>query len=183
MLKKSITYTDLNGDTVTEDHYFHLSKADLVEMEMSHQGGLAKWLERIVESQDGAAIITEFRNLILKSYGVKSDDGRRFIKTQEMRDEFQSSEAYSTLFLDLCTDAGAAAEFVNGIVPQGIDQDVAALGHPSDTAAQPAPTSPAERMGNVFEQQPPHVLTRKELVEMDEAELRSGLAEGRYKLS
>lgn len=196
MLKKSITYTDLNGDETTEDHYFHLSKADLVEMEVAHKGGLGAYLQRIVAAEDGAEIIKEFKSLILRSYGVKSEDGRRFIKNDTLREEFESSEAYSTLFLELCTDADAAAAFVNGIVPGGLEEDVAKLklvpeGHPSDPAAQPQ-----QSLGrNVFEGgQPepsevdptavePKLLTKAEIVEMDDAELRSGLAEGRYKLS
>ena len=99
MVQKSITYTELFTDEVkTEDFYFHLSKADLIEMEMSHKGGLHEYLQRIVASEDGKAIITEFKDLILTSYGVQSEDGRRFIKTPELRDEFLSSEANSIFF-------------------------------------------------------------------------------------
>ena len=127
MLKKTIEYQDFNGQTVVEDYYFHLTKADLIELEMAHKGGLHQYLQNIVDSEDGKAIIAEFKQLILMSYGKKSEDGRRFIKTQEMRDEFLSSEAYSTLFLELCTKADKAAEFVNGIVPAGLDAEIAKL--------------------------------------------------------
>jgi hypothetical protein len=185
---------------VTEDHYFHLSKADLVELEMSHKGGLAKWLQRIVAEEDGAKIVAEFKNLILTSYGVKSEDGRRFIKNDALREEFVSSEAYSTLFIELCTDAGAAAAFVNGIVPAGLEQDVEQMKigqeesreHPSDPAATPAePRWPGAQLGdNPPEAEvpdptavEPRLLTRAELTEMDDGELRAGLADGRYKLS
>lgn len=191
MLKKSITFTDLNGQETTEDHYFHLSKADVVELEMSRKGGMAAWIQSIVDSEDGKAIVTELKNIILNSYGVKSEDGRRFIKTQELRDEFHSSEAYSALFFSLCTDAGAAAEFINGIAPQGLAEEMAKVseGHPSDPAAQPQ--APLGR--NVFEGEAkavedptavePKLLTREEIIAMDDLELRHGLAEGRYKLS
>jgi hypothetical protein len=188
VLKKSITYTDLSGQEVTEDHYFHLSKADLVELEMSHKGGLGKWIEHIVESEDGKAIVTELKKIILMSYGVKSEDGRRFVKTQELRDDFASSEAYSTLFVSLCTDAGAAAEFISGIVPADMEQEASQVArtHPSDTAATPVGRNVFEGGGQP-EADPtavePRVLTRQELTEMDDAELRTGLAEGRYKLS
>ena len=117
MLKKTITYTDYDGVQRTEDFYFNLSKAEIAEMELSTAGGLDKTINRIVAEQDGARIIALFKDLVLKSYGKKSDDGRRFIKTQELRDEFSQTEAYSDLFMELATDADAAAAFVNGIVP------------------------------------------------------------------
>ena len=134
MLKKTITYTDFNGDTVTEDHYFHLSKADLVEMEVSHQGGMHDYLQQIVKSNDGKAIISVFKELILSAYGERSEDGKRFIKSPVLSEEFGTSEAYSALFMELCTDAKAAAEFVNGIVPAGLDEDIAKL--TSDNGAE-----------------------------------------------
>lgn len=125
MLKKTITYEDFNGDTVNEDFFFHLSKAELVELELSHDGGLSQALQRIIDAEDGKSIVAEFKNIILSSYGKKSPDGKRFVKTQEIREEFESSEAYSTLFMELVTDADKAAEFVNGIVPQGLAEDAA----------------------------------------------------------
>lgn len=117
MLKKTITYTDYDGVQRTEDFYFNLSKAEIAEMELSTAGGLDKTINRIVAEQDGKRIIALFKDLVLKSYGKKSDDGRRFIKSQELRDEFSQTEAYSDLFMELATDADAAAAFVNGIVP------------------------------------------------------------------
>lgn len=117
MLKKTITYTDYDGVQRTEDFYFNLSKAEIAEMELSTAGGLDKTINRIVAEQDGARIIALFKDLVLKSYGKKSDDGRRFIKNQELRDDFAQTEAYSDLFMELATDADAAAAFVNGIVP------------------------------------------------------------------
>lgn len=118
MLKKTITYTDYDGVQRTEDFYFNLSKAEIAEMELSTAGGLDKTINRIVAEQDGARIIALFKDLVLKSYGKKSDDGRRFIKNQELRDDFAQTEAYSDLFMELATDADAAAAFVNGIVPK-----------------------------------------------------------------
>ena len=127
MLKKSVTYEDLDGNTNTEDFYFHLTKADLVEMEMSYPGGLHAHLQKIVDDEDGRAIMHEFKELILSSYGKRSPDGKRFIKTPELRQEFHSSEAYSALFMELCLNADVAADFVNGIVPPNLEQDVAKL--------------------------------------------------------
>jgi hypothetical protein len=117
MLKKTFTYTDYNGVERTEDHYFNLSKAELMEMELSTTGGLAEMINKIVAAQDAPAIVKIFKELVLKAYGQKSADGRRFIKSQELSDEFAQTEAYSQLFMELATDADAAAKFVNGIVP------------------------------------------------------------------
>ena len=117
MLKKTFTYTDYNGVERTEDHYFNLSKAELMEMELSTTGGLAEMINKIVAAQDAPAIVKIFKELVLKAYGQKSDDGRRFIKSQELSDSFAQTEAYSQLFMELATDADAASAFVNGIVP------------------------------------------------------------------
>jgi hypothetical protein len=123
LLKKTITYKDFNDEEVSEDFYFHLSRAELVELEMSHRGGLSVSLERIIASEDNKSIISEFKNIILSSYGKRSDDNRRFIKNQELRDEFASTEAYSALFMELVTDADAATEFINGIMPAGLVEE------------------------------------------------------------
>ena len=120
MLKKTITYEDFNGDEVSEDFFFHLSKAELIELEMSHKGGLSEAMKKIIAAEDGKSIIAEFKNIILGSYGQRSDDGRRFIKNQQLRDEFESSEAYSTLFMELVTQTDKAVEFINGIMPTGL---------------------------------------------------------------
>lgn len=117
MLKKTFTYTDYNGVERTEDHYFNLSKAELMEMELSTTGGLAEMINKIIAAQDAPAIVKIFKELVLKAYGQKSDDGRRFIKSKELSDSFAQTEAYSQLFMELATDADAAAAFVNGIVP------------------------------------------------------------------
>ena len=117
MVKETITYTDYNGVERTEDFYFNLNKAELMEMEMSISGGLTEMIQRIVSAQDAPAIIKIFKELILKAYGQKSADGKRFVKNDELRDEFTQTEAYSQLFMKLATDADAASKFVNGIMP------------------------------------------------------------------
>lgn len=117
MLKKTITYTDYNGLERTENFYFNLSKAEIMEMELSTSGGLVEMLNKIVAAKDGPAIVKVFKDLVLKAYGVKSDDGRRFIKSPELSAEFAQTEAYSILFMELATDDKKGAEFVNGIVP------------------------------------------------------------------
>ena len=120
MLKKTITYQDYNGVERTEDFYFNLTKAEIMEMEMSTEGGMADMITRIVSAQDTPAIIKVFKDLLLKSYGTKSPDGKRFIKSKELSDEFAQTEAYSVLFMELATDADAASNFVNGIIPADI---------------------------------------------------------------
>lgn len=117
MLKKTITYTDYNGNERTEDFYFNLTEAEIMEMEMSTAGGLAESIQRIAAAQDAPSIIKIFKDIVLKAYGVKSADGKRFIKNSAIREEFEQTEAYSKLFMELATDEDAAAEFVNGIVP------------------------------------------------------------------
>lgn len=117
MIKKTIKYTDYNGKVREEDFYFNLNKAELTEMEFSHDGGLTGLIERVVKEQDNKEIIRIFKDLVLKAYGVKSDDGRRFIKNDELRDSFAQTEAYSELFMELATDADAASAFINGITP------------------------------------------------------------------
>ena len=117
MLKKKITYTDYNDVERTEDFYFNLTKAEIMEMELGTSGGLAEMIQRIVDAQDAPSIVKIFKDLILKAYGEKSPDGKRFIKSKEISDAFSQTEAYSQLFMELATDTDAAAEFVNGIVP------------------------------------------------------------------
>lgn len=118
MLKKTMKYTDFDGNERTEDFYFNLTKAEVTEMEMSTEGGLTKSLNKIVAEQDSKKIIESFKDLILRSYGEKSPDGKRFIKSQELRDSFSQTEAYSDLFMELATNAEMASAFVNGIIPQ-----------------------------------------------------------------
>lgn len=118
MLKKTVTYTDYNGSERTEDYYFNLTKAEIMEMELTTVGGLSAMIEKIVAAKDGPTIIKTFKDLILKAYGEKSADGRRFIKSPEIAEAFSQTEAYSQIFMELATDDEAAAKFVNGIIPE-----------------------------------------------------------------
>lgn len=117
MLKKTITYTDYNDVERTEDFYFNLTKSELVEMELSTEGGLMSKLERLSGDPDGVEIMQIFKDIILKSYGEKSSDGKRFIKSEEISEAFSQTEAYNTLFMELVTDAEKAAEFAEAIIP------------------------------------------------------------------
>ena len=125
MIKKTITYEDYNGVERTENFYFNLNKAEVLEMEMGTEGGMAESIQKIVDAKDAAAIIRVFNDLVLKAYGVKSDDGRRFIKSKELSEAFSQTEAYSQIFMELATDADAAAKFVNGIIPADLAQKAA----------------------------------------------------------
>lgn len=124
MIKKTIEYTDYNGKVRKESFYFNLSKAELVEMDYSQNGGLDRMLNRIIETDDNAKQMAVFKDIIQKSYGVKSLDGKQFIKNDEVLKEFTQSEAYVSLFMELCTDANAAAEFIRGVVPADIASQI-----------------------------------------------------------
>ena len=121
MLKKTITYTDYNGVERTEDFYFNLSRAELAEMELSVDGGLTEMINKIIAAQDTPSLVKIFKDLVLKAYGEKSLDGKRFVKVDEtgykLSNNFAQTEAYSILFMELATNADAAAKFFEGIVP------------------------------------------------------------------
>lgn len=125
MLKKSITYVDYNDEERTEDFYFNLTAAEISEMELGTDGGLGEYIKKIVSAKDMPAIIKVFKDLLLRSYGEKSPDGRRFIKSEELSTAFSQTEAYSQLFMELATDDKAAAEFINGIVPRAAAEALA----------------------------------------------------------
>ena len=125
MLKKTVTYTDYNGTERTEDLYFNLSKAEVIEMETTTAGGYANMLENIIKAQDLPSIVSIFKELVLKAYGQKSPDGKRFIKSEELSTEFSQTEAYTNIFMELAMDADAASKFVNGIIPADLDKIVA----------------------------------------------------------
>lgn len=168
MLKKTITYTDFNGIGQTEDHFFHLSAADLVELEVSKKGGLSVWLQTIIDSEDGATIMAEFKKLILAAYGQKSDDGKRFIKSDAIREEFLSSEAFSEMFVEMCTNAEAAAEFATGIIPPNMAKLQAGVPQASAAVEEEA----------VRDKITPRIITRAEALEMTNEELTEAVAGG-----
>jgi hypothetical protein len=194
LLKKTITYENpFTQKEVTEDHYFHISKSDLIEMEMEEHGqsyvkdgekltGMQAKLQRIMDAEDGKAIMTEIKDIIRRSYGRK--DGDNFRKTAEIWEEFSSTEAFSQLLFELCTDPGMAAEFINGVVPHNLEsiaEDIRKKAELAQTDGAQPPMGPRPAVATQKEE--PRLLTKQELTEMDEAELRSGLAEGRFKLS
>lgn len=117
MYKITKKYEDFNGVEKTEDFYFNLTKAEIVKMELSEDGGLDKRLNRLIATQDIKEAIKVFEALLLMAYGIKTDDGR-FVKTEEARNRFVSSAAYSEIYMDLATDPEAAQKFVEGITPK-----------------------------------------------------------------
>lgn len=118
MLKKTVTYTDYNGNVRTEDFYFNLTKPEIVEMELSVDGGLTQMIKKIVGEQNNREIVKVFKELLRKAYGEKSADGKYFVKSEELTNKFMQTEAYSDIFMELATNAEAAAAFVNALVPQ-----------------------------------------------------------------
>lgn len=122
MLKKVIKYTDYDGSERTGTYYFNLNKAELMEMQFSIEGGLQQMIEKVIESQDTKRIMEMFKDFILRSYGEKSPDGNRFIKSKELSEAFAQTEAYSELFMELASDEKAATEFFNGIIPAELSQ-------------------------------------------------------------
>ena len=117
MFKKTIKYTDFDGVERKEDFYFNLTKAELLEMQMSIEGGLQGHLERIIKTKSQPELIKMFKEIIMRAYGEKSPDGKHFMKSDEIRQNFESTEAYSELFMELATNSDAAAEFVNALLP------------------------------------------------------------------
>lgn len=128
MLKKTITYTDYNGTERKEDFYFNMTKAELMEMELGTDGGMENLIQTVIDKQDIPRIMSIFKEIILKSYGEKSPDGKRFIKSEELSQAFAQTEAYSELFVELLSDAKAAADFMNGIVPAEIAKQASESG-------------------------------------------------------
>lgn len=120
MLKKTMTYTDFNDVERTEDFYFHLTEAEISDMELDEEGGLSNKLQKIIGSKDIKQIKNYFQWLILKAYGEKSDDGKRFVKSEEISRNFSYTQAYSDLWMELITSEDAAVKFIEGIAPRSI---------------------------------------------------------------
>lgn len=124
MLKKTITYTDYNGEERTEDFYFNLSKAEILEMSFSKSGGFDEYIKRVIAARDVPEVAKIFKELILKAYGEKSLDGRRFVKSKELSEEFSQTEAYSNLYMELATNPEEATKFINGIAPVDVREQM-----------------------------------------------------------
>lgn len=124
MLKKLIKYVDYNGNERSENFYFNLNKAELMEMELGVTGGMRQLLQLIIDKQDVPKIVDAFKTIILKAYGEKSPDGRVFNKSKELSETFSHTEAYSNLYMELISDAKKAADFINGLMPADIVENM-----------------------------------------------------------
>lgn len=124
MIKKTVTYEDIEGNKRTEDFYFNLTKAELSEMASSEEGGFENYLKRIVETQDANKMINIIKDIIAKSYGVRTDDGKFFRKSKELSEAFLGSDAYSEVFMDIASNPEKANEFMLGILPTSIREEV-----------------------------------------------------------
>ena len=124
MLKKTIKYTDYNGKEREEDFYFGVNKAELTEMEYSEEGGFDKYLTKILKEENAKEIMNTVKRFILKSYGEKSEDGKRFVKSEELSLGFAQTEAYSELFIEICSNPDKATEFILGILPDSIREEI-----------------------------------------------------------
>lgn len=130
MLKREIKYEDFDGNEVIDTFYFNISKPELVELEVTYSQGFGAMLQQIIETKDNKALIAKFKEIVLMAYGEKSEDGKRFIKSDELKLRFSQTAAYISLFMELAMNDGAAATFIKGILPRDmageIDKAIAA---------------------------------------------------------
>ena len=166
MLKKTIKYTTFDGDEVEEDFYFHLSKADIARMQLSVVGDFHGYLKAIVKVGDPKVIIETFEEIIQKTVGKRTEDGKGFMKNKAITEAFVATEAYSNLFVELVTDAGKASEFIRGVMPKDV-----ASGMPANLSAAleqaEAPKEPKKLMD----------YTQQELTDMPWGEFNALLKE------
>lgn len=142
MLKKTITFEDLDGNKVTEDFYFNLSKSELIKMEAAVEGGISKQLTDVVASDDKGKILALFEDIVLKTYGVRGDDNKTFVKSPEISRQFSQTDAYDVLFMELLSNEKAAAEFIRALMPADLMAQVQAELAKSPTSTDVVPPSP-----------------------------------------
>jgi hypothetical protein len=170
LIKKTITYEDFNGDEVTEDFYFHLTQAEVVELELSEEGGMYESLQRMAAAEDGAGVLKEIKKMLLAAYGVRSPDGRKFVKNDELRAHFATTNAYSKLFMGMLTNTDEAIEFFNALTPPGLEEAAAKLAG-IDTAQTPIIAVVTETE-EPEEKTEPKRISRQELHAMGQEELK-----------
>jgi hypothetical protein len=159
MLKKDITYNDLDGNPITETFWFHLSKAEMAEMALEKEGksgGFESWVKTMIASNDGAVLVPTFKKILLSTIGERSADNKRFIKNEQIRQDFEQSDAYSVLFMDLMTDMDKMTEFINGVVPKDMSEAIDKAERAQGIAkGEPNPSAPG---GVQIEEKPAPVL-------------------------
>lgn len=170
MLKKTIVFEDLDGKPLTDDFYFNLSKGEIIEMELSFEGGFGEHLKNMAidEKPNGALIISTFKDILVRSVGRRSEDGRRFIKSEDITNDFLQSDAYSVFLMELATNAEAGAEFVNAVMPKSLREQANDVQLPA-VAAPEKPMVPAWKSEG-------RMPTSKELQSMSPDELREAWA-------
>ena len=132
MLKKTMTTVDFGGTKRTEDYYFNLTKAEIMEMQLTTDGGFTQMIQKVTDAQNQQELVHLFKAILCKSYGVLSQDGRKFIKNQAILDDFMATQAFSDLYMELLSDEKVAADFFNGVLPEDIknEQQAAAPAQP-----------------------------------------------------
>lgn len=133
MIKKTVTYTDYNGEQRTETFYFHYTEAEILDMEMSEEGSFVDRIQRIIDAKDKTALMKLIKKFVIDAYGVKSEDGKRFMKNDELKTAFLECPAYSDIFMEMVTNDEVAAEFVNGVIPSTMKDRVAKLSNGKST--------------------------------------------------
>lgn len=172
MVKKKITFKDFNDREVTEEFHFHLKTSDLLEMEASHTGGYAAYMQRAISSEDNGLIYNVFKDLILGSVGRISEDGKRFIRNDEIIADFTESNAYSALLMEMMKDTDWAIEFFNGVMPSGLKEDLEQI------EIAPPPPQREHQVGEVSPPKNEKILSKKDAEGMSNDELVRRMKDG-----
>lgn len=135
MLRKEVKYKDFDGNDRKDVLWFHLNEVEITEMDLETSGGLVKYMESIIDTNDVNQLIAIFKDLLIRSYGERSMDGKHFYKDDKIRNEFVSSAAYPVLYMEMVSDANKAVEFINGIVPSNIREQMAKIENTPEGAA------------------------------------------------
>jgi hypothetical protein len=138
MLIRPITYENYEGEEVTETFHFHLGRLEIIDLEVEQQEGFKEMIEKIIATNDRKALVEQFKKIILKTYGVRSEDGKKFTKTDELRDDFAQSPAFEALIIEFLTVEDAAVNFFTEVLPRNMQADIAK----ANAAAAAAPTPP-----------------------------------------
>jgi hypothetical protein len=124
VLKRDITYENFDGEEVTETFYFNLTKTELLEMQIEYHGGMEELITRIIKEEAVKEIFELFKKIVLASYGIRSEDGKRFIKSNQIREEFQQTAAYDALIVELATNDQSASDFIIAVVPRAMAEEI-----------------------------------------------------------
>lgn len=138
MLKKTITYTDYNGKEQTEDCYFHLNRVELMDIALDLPDDIVdssadgEVRAHLIDKLGNKGMFEFIKTVVTKSYGVKSTDGRRFIKSAELSDEFTQTPMFDKIMTEFATDDKAAANFIKAVIPGDAAKEVSNIVSASD---------------------------------------------------